>query len=209
MSLTAFPYIYDCLRPAWLGLIGGAKIWFAVAPGQLSPVEQAAAAAQSPMEWLNRASARTSHVHLKTEAPRRTPQIQVCVQHAGEIIYLPRWWHHATINLGASIAFGGQSGPTSGVLLDGKTSADIEIEIETNPSNRYLHELLLAKAAEERFAAVDAGVETDPFNAAALATERFRLRRFAALFQGSVTTAIWVARCSFGMHLHHGFCHQP
>lgn len=105
------------------------------------------------------------------------------MQRPGEVVFIPRWWHHATINIGDAVAFGGQTKPNDGVLNDVpyKTSNDVEAEVETYPRNKYLHELLFAKAAIERFAEA----ETDPdkaFGTAALDAERFRLRRLAVRF---------------------------
>ena len=80
---------------SWLGLVHGLKHWFMYAPGTSPnmPID----AVTGVKHW-----ARTV---LPTLGDRKPIQ---CTQRAGEILYVPQGWIHATLNVGEAVAVGGQ-----------------------------------------------------------------------------------------------------
>lgn len=88
---------------SWLGLVHGRKRWLLYPPGgaprqlfeSLGPIAP-------PMhEWVRR-----SLPKLPVEVP--SPLVD-CLQKAGEAVYVPAGWLHATVNLGETIGAGGQA----------------------------------------------------------------------------------------------------
>ena len=93
--------------PAWLALAAGAKFWVLRPPAATEGVragEPWASDPRPPSFWL---------AHLAAgQAP--PAGVQWCVQHPRDVLFLPAYWHHATLNLagagnaGVAVAVGGQ-----------------------------------------------------------------------------------------------------
>eukprot|EP00163_Fabomonas_tropica_P025616 TRINITY_DN446_c0_g2_i11.p1 TRINITY_DN446_c0_g2~~TRINITY_DN446_c0_g2_i11.p1 ORF type:complete len:670 (+),score=96.30 TRINITY_DN446_c0_g2_i11:180-2189(+) len=73
---------------AWNAVIYGRKRWFVVPPGvaKLRDVETS----QQPLSWFQDGN---------YQQLREAGDVQECVQHAGDVVFVPRLWSHATINL--------------------------------------------------------------------------------------------------------------
>lgn len=102
----------------WLAIVHGSKRWFVYPVGYGAPpsISKQYNPAVSAETWLN-----TIYPLLK-DYPK--PPIQdnllppfdaskgyrplECVQHAGDIVFLPSMWTHMTINIGETIGIGGQ-----------------------------------------------------------------------------------------------------
>ena len=85
---------------AWLGLVLGQKEWSVMPPSGLASRElYFSTALRSAGEWSNEHIAR-----LKKEAG-----LQQCVQHPGDVIFVPHLWWHATVNFGDAIGMGAQA----------------------------------------------------------------------------------------------------
>lgn len=88
--------------PTWLGIVYGIKEWWLYPPGEMP---DAVAAAMMP---LHSAKDWTAHMREIFESlPEKDRPIR-CVQRAGEGLYLPSNWAHATFNLSPTIGAGGQ-----------------------------------------------------------------------------------------------------
>jgi len=79
----------------WLALLHGSKRWGLAPPGaRIEPARRSVA--QSAWEWLvarNRSDVADSGTIT-------------AVQRAGEVLYLPDWWQHQTLNLGEAVGLG-------------------------------------------------------------------------------------------------------
>ena len=82
-----------------LGIAHGAKRWFAYAPGR-GP-RPATTAKLHPL-----ASAKHWYDAVYADADEAVPTS--CLQRAGDVVYLPAGWKHATLNVGETIAVGEQ-----------------------------------------------------------------------------------------------------
>eukprot|EP01048_Picozoa_sp_COSAG05_P015951 COSAG05_NODE_1988_length_3739_cov_33.369505_2_plen_507_part_00 len=80
---------------SWLGLVHGSKHWFLYAPGTAPNVQ---------MDVLSGVQYWARNV-LPTLNGNKPIQ---CTQKAGEILYVPQGWIHATLNIGDAVAVGGQ-----------------------------------------------------------------------------------------------------
>lgn len=89
-------------RTAWLAVVAGAKRWFIYEPGTMPAVVRTrfnplvSTRAWSQKEWAMIASLSASQQPI------------VCDQMPGEMLVLPERWIHATMNLGETVAIGGQ-----------------------------------------------------------------------------------------------------
>lgn len=55
--------------------------------------------------WLNpTADDSKSFAERRVEALRKEFAIDVCTQHAGDLVFVPGLWHHATLNLAETVA---------------------------------------------------------------------------------------------------------
>jgi hypothetical protein len=90
----------------WLGLAAGEKRWLLFEPGEFP--------ADDPM-FPNRMLSTALLMQLwpgnssSASATDSMPRPMECIQHSGEIMYLPSGWAHATQNLGDTIGVGGQT----------------------------------------------------------------------------------------------------
>lgn len=85
---------------AYNALIYGAKRWFVLPPQATHGPEQ-----PSMLDWLEN--------NLPT---LKTPPLQ-CVQHAGEVAYVPSGWHHGILNLCDAVGVALEVGLERAVLL--------------------------------------------------------------------------------------------
>ena len=83
----------------WLYLLRGTKEWFMAAPGDEPPPELGFA---FPTAWPP----------LDAASRNSTGRVRRCVQTAGELLYLPGGWHHATRS-SPHLGFGMQAGSVS------------------------------------------------------------------------------------------------
>eukprot|EP00939_MAST-03C_sp_MAST-3C-sp1_P002362 g2362.t1 len=102
---------------SWLGVVHGSKHWYLYAPFDLPKdeshrnLETAQLVLLNPTEWMTRLGMPTLDAFF--EKASRTVQgfrrpIQ-CTQNAGELMWLPHYWWHATVNLVDTLSFGGQN----------------------------------------------------------------------------------------------------
>ena len=88
---------------AWLAVVHGGKRWFIYEPGTMpSSVRGNLNPLMATRQWVNSQWAAVSRL------PANWKPI-VCDQMPGEMLYLPERWMHATMNLGETIAVGGQA----------------------------------------------------------------------------------------------------
>lgn len=79
---------------AWLAAVVGSKLWVLHSPEDGSP--DFATLPFSAGNWLRR---------LVESAEQR---VEWCIQHPGDVMIVPPFWHHTTLNIGETIAIGGQ-----------------------------------------------------------------------------------------------------
>jgi hypothetical protein len=85
--------------PAWNAVVRGSKRWFLYPPGSPPPIEYPA---WRPIQkWFD-------DVYTKKLAPTPGMAPLECTLGAGEVLYLPGGWYHATINMGETVAVSGQ-----------------------------------------------------------------------------------------------------
>ena len=110
---------------SWLGLVHGAKRWLIYPPGgaprelfeSLGPI------APRMRDW-----ARESLPQLQRHAPPAAD----CLQTAGEAVYVPAGWLHATLNVGETIGAGGQAHWSASARRDLALSAPHDMEALRN-----------------------------------------------------------------------------
>ncbi|GAU99535.1 hypothetical protein RvY_10526 [Ramazzottius varieornatus] len=76
----------------WTGLVYGAKRWFLYPPTQTPP----GGPSTDIMDWFYRLYPNLSGNQFPME----------CVQRAGEILYIPAFWYHASISIGDTVSVG-------------------------------------------------------------------------------------------------------
>ena len=82
---------------AWLGLVHGSKRWFLYAPGEFDEVDRNRTSPHQPVsDWA------------ETVLPHVASKPIQCTQRAGEVLFVPASWLHATLNVGETLAVGGQ-----------------------------------------------------------------------------------------------------
>eukprot|EP01034_Spumella_vulgaris_P024386 gene24386-30728_t len=127
----------------WLAVVHGAKRWFVYPPGYGSPPEVDALANPflSTSRWLEEVYPGLidypkppvyGHLEdaLSTSVPRTGYRPLECVQRPGEVLFVPDRWAHMTINIGETIAIGGQE------LLKDETRIDgAQKSLARNPLN--------------------------------------------------------------------------
>ena len=84
---------------AVLWLVHGRKRWYLFPPGEASEEDLIAGHGVSTLAWAK---------HSAQRPPRAAPPLQ-CTQLPGELMFVPRRWHHATLNLETALGFGGQA----------------------------------------------------------------------------------------------------
>jgi hypothetical protein len=95
---------------AWLASIVGSKFWVLHPPTAEGGAPEFASLPFSAGMWLKRLAdlgAPGAHWDGDGGAPSQQ-RVEWCVQRPGEVMVLPPFWHHATINIGETIAVGGQ-----------------------------------------------------------------------------------------------------
>ncbi len=95
LGLDAQGLTFHTHGPTLLGLATGEKRWFVTRP-------------QAMTEALLLASWNVSAWHASSSASRQHPDVLVCTQRAGDLVFLPALWYHATLNSGLTIGFGVQ-----------------------------------------------------------------------------------------------------
>ena len=117
---------------SWLGLMAGAKRWLLYEPGRF-PVGE-------PL-FPNRMLGVDSAVRMA--ANHSQPQPMDCLQQAGEMLYLPAGWAHATVNLGDTVGIGGQTQTCPSRKADGGAACQALLErLEEARGERVDSELL-------------------------------------------------------------------
>jgi len=84
---------------SWIGLVAGQKLWAFYKPGQL-PAEAEAMSVLHPLRWLESADG------LSSIPPDRRPIF--CLQKPGDLLFVPDYYYHWTLNLGEAVGFGAQ-----------------------------------------------------------------------------------------------------
>jgi tetratricopeptide (TPR) repeat protein len=98
---------------AWLALLasGGGKWWLLHPPNAAGTAW--ATERRSSLQWLRLLAEAAPHsgqtVRSDRNATKLPPGVQWCLQLPGEVLILPAFWHHQTLNIGDSVAVGGQS----------------------------------------------------------------------------------------------------
>mmetsp|Transcript_132799 Transcript_132799/g.424896 ORF Transcript_132799/g.424896 Transcript_132799/m.424896 type:complete len:539 (+) Transcript_132799:161-1777(+) len=90
---------------AFLWLVHGRKYWLALPPGKLPDDVPKAGHGQTTWSWLTPDGA----LRLPT-ATGSLSELKQCLQRPGEVMFVPRRWYHATMNVGIALGFGGQGG---------------------------------------------------------------------------------------------------
>lgn len=103
----------------WITVIHGKKLWFFYPPG-ITPANP------SSIKWMSMfpvyfwvknilptllSFPKLDIINLPMTSDKISKPYQpiVCLQKEGDLLYLPDGWNHLTINVGETIAFGGQS----------------------------------------------------------------------------------------------------
>ena len=115
---------------AWLGQVTGSRLWFLLPP-------------TIPRSQIGTKINACEYIHDITKLPLHTTKlVQACVQHAGDVMYLPAEWWHATCSLETwSVGIGGQGGtpkkfqqdfniPTDLLAYYGRNAAKVDDEGE-------------------------------------------------------------------------------
>lgn len=100
----------------WIAVVHGAKRWFVYPPGYGAPSDLEAASNPLYPVWTWFQSVYPRMAGL-TKPPLRGGAEDggtgyrplECVQQAGDVVFLPARWSHLTINIGETIAIGGQA----------------------------------------------------------------------------------------------------
>ena len=104
---------------AWNALVYGSKLWV------LFPPQDAFFAATPALKWFMREypklkalqkeardAARGGAGERSAEAEQRAPRFLECVQMPGDVVYVPKSWGHATLNLAPSVGVAVEFVPT-------------------------------------------------------------------------------------------------
>lgn len=105
----------------WLAIVHGAKKWFVYPPGSGLPLQ--GETSLNPLlpsaAWVNRTYELTKALPkppgYNQQSCERQDNVELgyrplrCVQRAGQVVFLPAGWSHQTINIGETIAVGGQA----------------------------------------------------------------------------------------------------
>jgi hypothetical protein len=83
---------------SWIGLVRGVKLWAFYDPESLPATTEAEAmVVLPPLRWMREYGGGADKGHL-----------QWCVQQPGDLLFVPDYWHHWTLNLGETLGFGAQ-----------------------------------------------------------------------------------------------------
>lgn len=82
-------------------VVYGKKYWFFYEPENMVKEVYDNAAFLSPYTWFS---------HTYSNIPEEHEPLE-CVQNAGEIMYIPDFWHHSTMNIGETVAVGFEKHP--------------------------------------------------------------------------------------------------
>ena len=122
--------------------LAGAKFWMLYPPDRPRPPEHmySRMMLSHPSKFLAELGA--------TPAAERPV---VCLQRAGEVLWLPNFWLHATMNVGHSIALGAQTHFNLGRLATGgpDVHAAFQGELERAASSYFTRSILLSKEMDE------------------------------------------------------------
>lgn len=100
----------------WIAVVHGSKYWFIYPPGTGPPrsVDLLFSPTHSTLDWLQGSYPK---ILQQTQAKAPTGGAEgryagyrplECLQRAGDVMFLPSMWTHATLNIGDTIAIGGQ-----------------------------------------------------------------------------------------------------
>ena len=117
---------------SWLELLQGHKLWLLHPPGPLPEVSQ---------PWVPESEQLPLADWLATRLRRADPAPIVCLQRAGDLLYLPAAWHHATFNIGETVAIAGQF---NRLQRSRSTGTAAEATAEANASRQDLLEAVEA-----------------------------------------------------------------
>eukprot|EP00747_Dinoflagellata_sp_TGD_P206410 gnl/TRDRNA2_/TRDRNA2_80125_c0_seq1.p1 gnl/TRDRNA2_/TRDRNA2_80125_c0~~gnl/TRDRNA2_/TRDRNA2_80125_c0_seq1.p1 ORF type:complete len:541 (-),score=89.26 gnl/TRDRNA2_/TRDRNA2_80125_c0_seq1:115-1737(-) len=106
---------------AWLWLVHGRKQWFLLPPGS---IPDGATRWKTTWQWLTGGGRR--EITLPSASGALEGMLQ-CVQEPGEVVFVPRLWQHATLNIGIALGFGGQAQPRP------RTIKEIDADIDASP----------------------------------------------------------------------------
>eukprot|EP00656_Telonema_subtile_P005291 TRINITY_DN12405_c0_g2_i1.p1 TRINITY_DN12405_c0_g2~~TRINITY_DN12405_c0_g2_i1.p1 ORF type:complete len:153 (+),score=23.55 TRINITY_DN12405_c0_g2_i1:3-461(+) len=84
---------------SWIGNVAGTKVWWLYPPGAMPSQAYRSIGISSVRSW-----------HARQMLQKLPPAAQPfrCVQRAGEVLWLPEFWWHATQNHGQVVAVGRQ-----------------------------------------------------------------------------------------------------
>ena len=126
---------------SWLGIVHGAKRWLLYPPGRAPKqlFETQGPVALPILDWVQR---------FLPELPVEVPSPLVdCLQVAGEAVYVPAGWLHATLNIGETIGAGGQAHWSATARRDAMTNTphhDAEVHRNLAIANQNLGQKQLA-----------------------------------------------------------------
>lgn len=157
---------------AWLGLVGGEKLWLIAKPDALPAAEHGTGSAKTTWRWI------------MDGGFDRVPagSVKICVQRRGEIIYLPRWYMHATINFGDAVGMGMQSDTLMEFTLNHSLPA-LKAKAAAAPAYRQMYQAVVTRIKEDMPLAES---DTD----ASLADASTWLKMVATVFRNHAPTAL-------------------
>lgn len=136
---------------AWQAVLGGAKLWVLAAPGASNetqppePQQGGASGAGGPPRWLVAPAAEWVPGLLRRRRSRSTTPadeaLKLCIVEAGDMVFVPSAWLHATYNLGTTFAVGGQ------LAVEAHTDAQLRALVNRHPRSS----LLLQAAGQAAF----------------------------------------------------------
>jgi hypothetical protein len=115
----------------WLALAAGLKWWVLHAPGDTT----AAADPRSPAQWL------VALAEAAAAGRPPPPGVEWCLQQPAEVLLLPEYTHHATVNLRESVAVAGQANAL-GWDSPAAAAKGLRRQLKRDPTNPRLREAL-------------------------------------------------------------------
>ena len=114
-------------------------MWLIATPDALPTFEHGVAAAKTTLRWILDGGMQ----HVPAES------VRICVQRRGELIYLPRWYMHATLNLGDAVGMGVQR---SNLVTHAQAHslADLKVQASLQPTHRQMYQAVLTRLQREQ-----------------------------------------------------------
>lgn len=123
---------------SWIGIAYGAKLWFLYPFGYSPPISSTTIG--SAYEWYKDVFPSLKKFKIPPKGDREQTeddehshnhfQPLTCVQEAGDIIFIPSQWLHMTMNIGETIAVGGQE-----LLVDEERLQNAQYVYSIHPSD--------------------------------------------------------------------------